>query len=45
MMEEVAEQVSFAIIDQAGHWLAEENPSAVAQALIDFDALICEHAS
>lgn len=40
MMEEVADQVSFAIIDRAGHWLAEENPLTVAQALVDFDALI-----
>lgn len=45
MMEEVADQVSFAIIDKAGHWLAEENPSAVAQALIDFGASILGHDS
>jgi pimeloyl-ACP methyl ester carboxylesterase len=40
MMEEVAEHVSFASIPLAGHWLAEENPLAVARALIDFDASI-----
>lgn len=40
MMEEVADSVSFVIIDKAGHWLSEESPTAVAQALIDFDALI-----
>jgi pimeloyl-ACP methyl ester carboxylesterase len=43
MMEEVAENVSFAIIEKEGHWLAEENPCAVARALIDFDALILGH--
>lgn len=40
MMEEVADSVSFVIIDKAVHWLAEENPTAVAQSLIDFDALM-----
>lgn len=40
MMEEVADSVSFHIVPNAGHWLAEENPSVVAQALIDFDATI-----
>lgn len=40
MMDEVAVAVSSAIVPKAGHWLAEENPTAVAQALIDFDALI-----
>lgn len=40
MMEEVAESVGFEIIPEAGHWLAEENPSVVVQALIDFDATI-----
>jgi pimeloyl-ACP methyl ester carboxylesterase len=43
MMEEVAENVSFAIIEKEGHWLTEENPCAVARALIDFDALILGH--
>lgn len=37
MMEEVTEKVSFVVISNAGHWLAEENPSAVAQAMFNFD--------
>lgn len=36
MMEEVAHDVRFLPISGAGHWLPEENPSAVAAALIDF---------
>jgi pimeloyl-ACP methyl ester carboxylesterase len=36
MMEEVADTVRVGIIPNAGHWLAEENPVAVAAALIDF---------
>ncbi|MBI6666640.1 alpha/beta hydrolase [Pseudomonas syringae] len=43
MMEEVAEKVSFAVISNAGHWLAEENPSAVAHAMINFDQSILDH--
>lgn len=36
MMEEVATSVEVAIIPRAGHWLAEENPRAVADALAAF---------
>ncbi|PDT82215.1 alpha/beta hydrolase [Sinorhizobium sp. BJ1] len=36
MMREVAETVTKAIIPQAGHWIAEENPGALANALIGF---------
>lgn len=36
MMEEVAGTVSVEVIQGAGHWLAEENPEAVAKALIRF---------
>lgn len=36
MMEEVADDVSVRVIPQAGHWLAEENPQAVVEALAAF---------
>ncbi|UYY58061.1 alpha/beta fold hydrolase [Sphingomonas sp. S2-65] len=36
MMEEVAADVSVGVIPGAGHWLAEENPQAVADALTAF---------
>lgn len=36
MMEEVAEDVRVAVVPAAGHWLAEENPEALATALIEF---------
>lgn len=36
MMREVAEQVAFVAIPNAGHWVAEENPDAVVAALVDF---------
>lgn len=36
MMEEVATDVSFVAVPGAGHWLPEENPNAVAKALIAF---------
>jgi pimeloyl-ACP methyl ester carboxylesterase len=36
MMEEVADNVSVGVIPRAGHWLAEENPEAVADALTAF---------
>lgn len=36
MMEEVASDVSFAAIPGAGHWLPEENPAAVTDALTAF---------
>jgi pimeloyl-ACP methyl ester carboxylesterase len=36
MMEEVATNVSVGVIPGAGHWLAEENPYAVAEALTEF---------
>lgn len=45
MMEEVADKVSFAVISNAGHWLAEENPSAVTQAVISFDESVRGHDS
>lgn len=37
MMLEVATSVIAVTIPRAGHWLAEENPTDVAQAIIDFD--------
>jgi len=36
MMQEVARDVSVVVVPEAGHWLAEENPHAVAQALTHF---------
>jgi pimeloyl-ACP methyl ester carboxylesterase len=36
MMREVAESVAVGVIPHAGHWLAEENPQAVATALQNF---------
>lgn len=36
MLQEVVEGVTITVIPQAGHWLAEENPEAVAHALIGF---------
>jgi pimeloyl-ACP methyl ester carboxylesterase len=39
MMREVAHDVSLAIIPQSGHWIAEENPNALAQVLCDFGGL------
>ena len=36
MMEEVATEVTAGVIPGAGHWLAEENPYAVAEALTNF---------
>lgn len=39
MMLEVATTVTGVTITRAGHWLAEENPTDVAQAIIDFDEM------
>ncbi|MBX6689229.1 alpha/beta hydrolase [Pseudomonas sp. USTB-Z] len=39
MMLEVAANVTAVTILRAGHWLAEENPIDVAQAIINFDKL------
>lgn len=36
MLEEMAQSVSVTVIPKAGHWLAEENPEAVANALAAF---------
>lgn len=36
MLEEMAQSVSVNVIPNAGHWLAEENPEAVADALSAF---------
>ncbi len=36
MLDEVARDVSVTVIPEAGHWLAEENPEDVAQALSSF---------
>jgi pimeloyl-ACP methyl ester carboxylesterase len=38
MMREVAENVSFVPVPVAGHWLPEENPEVVTNALIAFCA-------
>lgn len=36
MMAEVAKQATVKVVPAAGHWLAEENPQAVVEALIGF---------
>ncbi|QEH32228.1 Soluble epoxide hydrolase [Aquisphaera giovannonii] len=36
MMKEVAEHATVRAIPAAGHWIAEENPEAVAEALVGF---------
>lgn len=36
MLEEMAQSVSVTVVPNAGHWLAEENPEAVADALSAF---------
>lgn len=36
MMKEVAEDVSLVVVPEAGHWIAEENPGAVVDALVHF---------
>lgn len=36
MMREVADDVSLTIIPSAGHWIAEENPHALVDALLTF---------
>ena len=37
-LEAVAEQVSGAVIADAGHWLCDENPAALSRTLLDFFA-------
>jgi pimeloyl-ACP methyl ester carboxylesterase len=36
MMREVAEQVTAVRVPRTGHWIAEENPAAVVEAVLDF---------
>jgi len=38
MMRELAEDVTRALVPDAGHWVAEENPEAFTRLLVDFDA-------
>lgn len=37
MMKEVAKSVKFVCLARAGHWLAEENPAGLVEALLNFD--------
>jgi len=36
MLQEVAENVAAVRVPRSGHWVAEENPKAVASALLEF---------